>query len=163
MILVSISTNCRSYQEILIPTLSCKVLCDILITIGMVYYLLSRRTQFRRVFAISCVTMLAKYRNTLIYIPSLFIMIRLSLCAFILNSRDTLRETLDRREDVAMDTSRGRIVPCGTQDTTETSTKTAASKGLPLLDFSDPSFSDSVIAFDRDKYPGSSINGMSGY
>ncbi|KAH9012006.1 hypothetical protein EDB84DRAFT_987472 [Lactarius hengduanensis] len=113
--------------------------------------------------------MLAKYRNTLIYIPSLFIMIRLSLCAFmsVLNSRDTLREALDKREDVAMDTSRGRIkgriVPCGTQDTTETSTNTAASKGLPLLDFSDPSFSDSVIAFDRDKYPGSSINGMSGY
>ncbi|KAH9075023.1 hypothetical protein EDB83DRAFT_2354848 [Lactarius deliciosus] len=109
--------------------------------------------------------MLAKYRNTLIYIPSLFITIRLSLCAFmaVLNSRDTLRETLDKQEDVAMVTSRGRIIPCSAQDTTETSTNTAVSKGLPLSDFSDPSFSDSVIAFDRDKYPGSSINGISGY
>ncbi|KAH8997076.1 hypothetical protein EDB86DRAFT_920737 [Lactarius hatsudake] len=179
-ILKHIHDQSNRFEEILIPTLSCKVLCDVLITVGMVYYLLSRRTQFRRtnnvlnllaiyfincgtlhlVFAISCVTVLAKYRNTLIYIPSLFIMIRLSLCAFILNSRDTLRETLDTREDVAMVTSRsgGRI---GTQDTTETSTNTAVSKGLPVSDFSDPSFSDSVIAFDRDKYPGSSINGIS--
>ncbi|KAH9040332.1 hypothetical protein EDB83DRAFT_1654996 [Lactarius deliciosus] len=156
------------FEEFLIPTLCCKVLCDVLITVGMVYYLMSHRTQFRRtnnvlnllaiyfincgtlhlVFAISCVTMLAKYRNTLIYIPSLFITIRLSLCAFmaVLNSRDTLRETLDKQEDVAMVTSRGRIIPCSAQDTTETSTNTAVSK-----------------AFDRDKYPGSSINGISGY
>ncbi|KAH8976871.1 hypothetical protein EDB92DRAFT_1043410 [Lactarius akahatsu] len=130
-ILKHIHDQSSRFEEFLIPTLSCKVLCDVLITVGMVYYLLSHRTQIRRtnnvlnllaiyfincgtlhlVFAISCVTMLAKYRNTLIYIPSLFIMIRLSLCAFILNSRDTLRETLDRREDVAMVTSRGRMVP----------------------------------------------------
>ncbi|KAH9053224.1 hypothetical protein EDB87DRAFT_274801 [Lactarius vividus] len=99
------------------------------------------------------------------YIPSLFIMIRLSLCAFmsILNSRDTLRETLVRRED-AMVKSQGHIVPCGTQDPTEIGTNnTGVLKGLPLSDFSDQSFSDSVIAFNRDKYPGSSIDGMSGY
>ncbi|KAI9440963.1 hypothetical protein H4582DRAFT_1509335 [Lactarius indigo] len=173
------------FEEFLIPTLSCKVLCDILITVGMVYYLLSKRTQVRRtnnvlnllaiysincgtlhlVFAISCVTVLAKYRDTLIYVPSLFIMIRLSLCAFmsILNSRDTLRETLDAREDIiVMVTSRGPTVPCDTQNTTEASTNTAVSEGVPLPNFSDTSFPDSVIAFNREKYPGSSIDGMSG-
>ncbi|KAI9448870.1 hypothetical protein BJY52DRAFT_1228104 [Lactarius psammicola] len=78
------------------------VLCDILITVGMVYHLLSNRTQVRRVFAISCVTLLVEYRDTLINTPSLLITIRLSLCAFmsILNSRDNLRETLDAPEGV---------------------------------------------------------------
>ncbi|KAH8976868.1 hypothetical protein EDB92DRAFT_1823049 [Lactarius akahatsu] len=93
------------------------VLCDALITTGMVYYLLSNRTHVRRtnnvlnllaiysincgtihlVFAVACLTSFAKYPDTLIYVPSLFIMFRLSLCAFmaILNSRDYLRETLD--------------------------------------------------------------------
>ncbi|KAH8989420.1 hypothetical protein EDB92DRAFT_866488 [Lactarius akahatsu] len=100
-----------------VSALSCKVLCDALITTGMVYYLLSNRTHVRRtnnvlnllaiysincgtihlVFAVACLTSFAKYPDTLIYVPSLFIMFRLSLCAFmaILNSRDYLRETLD--------------------------------------------------------------------
>ncbi|KAI9448869.1 hypothetical protein BJY52DRAFT_1309941 [Lactarius psammicola] len=70
-------SNCHPSQELFIATLSCKVLCDILITVGMVYYLLRNRTQVRRtnnvlnllavysincgtlnlVFAISCVTL----------------------------------------------------------------------------------------------------------
>ncbi|KAH8997127.1 hypothetical protein EDB86DRAFT_927607 [Lactarius hatsudake] len=98
-------------------TLSCKVLCDVLITVGMVYTLLRNRTQVRRtndvlnllaiyaincgilhlMFAIACVVLFATYPNALIYTASFFIMVRLSLCAFmsILNSRDHLRETLD--------------------------------------------------------------------
>ncbi len=39
---------CHSYQELNIAILYCKVLCDVLITVGMVYYLLSNRTQVRR-------------------------------------------------------------------------------------------------------------------
>ncbi|KAH9165701.1 hypothetical protein EDB89DRAFT_2076556 [Lactarius sanguifluus] len=100
-----------------VATLSVKVFCDILITVGMVYTLLSNRTRVRRtnsvlnllaiyavncgtlhlVFAISCVILFAKSPYTLKYTPSLLIMVRLSLCAFmaILNSRDNLRETLD--------------------------------------------------------------------
>ncbi|KAH9027010.1 hypothetical protein EDB85DRAFT_1893173 [Lactarius pseudohatsudake] len=81
------------------------VLCDVLITIGMVYTLLSNRTRVRRtnsvlnllaIYAINC-GILHLLQYTLIWTPSLLIMVRLSLCAFmsILNSRDNLRETLD--------------------------------------------------------------------
>ncbi|KAI9453075.1 hypothetical protein BJY52DRAFT_864935 [Lactarius psammicola] len=168
------------FQDFSVATLSCKVLCDVLITVGMVYTLLSNRTQVRRtnsvlnllaiyaincgtlnlVFAISCVTLLAKYRKTLVYVPSFFIMTRLYFCAFmaILNSRDNLREMLDRSECVVATltqfkahTGRGTIVPCSAQDTIETSTHTAVPKGLPPLP--DASFSDSVLAFDRETYP----------
>ena len=41
-------SNCFSYQGFSIGALSCKVLCDILITVGMVYTFLTNRTQFRR-------------------------------------------------------------------------------------------------------------------
>ncbi|KAH9053637.1 hypothetical protein EDB87DRAFT_207185 [Lactarius vividus] len=110
-------SNRRSFQVFFVATLSVKVLCDVLITVGMVYTLLSNRTRVRRtnsvlnllaiyavncgtlhlVFAISCVILFAKSPYTLEYTPSLLIMVRLSLCAFmaILNSRDDLRETLD--------------------------------------------------------------------
>ncbi|KAH9027102.1 hypothetical protein EDB85DRAFT_145589 [Lactarius pseudohatsudake] len=170
------------FQGLSIAALSCKVLCDVFITSGMVYYLLSNRTQVRRTnnvlnllaiysvncgtlhlaFAISSVTLLAKYRDALIYAPSLFIMFRLSLCAFmaILNSRDNLRERLDGQDGVVTTltqlkarTGQGTMVPCGTQDTTETSTSTAVPKGLPPHSvYSDTSFSASVIAFDRERY-----------
>ncbi|KAI9437252.1 hypothetical protein H4582DRAFT_336961 [Lactarius indigo] len=105
------------FPGIFIATLSVKVLCDVLITVGMVYTLLSNRSRVRRtnnvlnllaiyaincgilhlVFAISCVILFTRLQYTLICTPSLFIMVRLSLCAFmaILNSRDNLRETLD--------------------------------------------------------------------
>ncbi|KAH9001890.1 hypothetical protein EDB86DRAFT_2827641 [Lactarius hatsudake] len=155
------------------------VLCDVFITSGMVYYLLSNRTQFRRTnnvlnllaiysincgilhlaFAISSVALLAKYRDTLINTPSLFIMYRLSLCAFmaILNSRDNLRETLNGQDDVVATltqlkahTGQGAI---GTQDTTEVGTNTAVPKGLPLHSvYSNTSLSSSVVAFDRENY-----------
>ncbi|KAH9054122.1 hypothetical protein EDB87DRAFT_138580 [Lactarius vividus] len=79
--------------------LSNKVLCDVLITVGMVYTLLSNRTQVRRtnsvlnllaiyaincgtlhlVFTISCLILFVKNQNTLKYTPSLFIGVRLSL------------------------------------------------------------------------------------
>ncbi|KAH9054126.1 hypothetical protein EDB87DRAFT_140079 [Lactarius vividus] len=85
-----------------VATLSVKVLCDVLITAGMVYTLLSNRTQVQRtnsvlnllaiytincgtlhlVFAISCLILFVKHPNTLKCAPSLFIMVRLSLCAF---------------------------------------------------------------------------------
>lgn len=172
------------FQEFSIATLSCKVLCDVLITVGMVYTLLSNRTQIRRtntvlnllaiyaincgilnlVFAISCVALLAKYRNALIYAPSFFIMIRLYFCAFmsILNSRDNLRETLDGPDGVTTLTQfkarAGTTVP---QDTTETSTNTAVVRGLPPVSVSyNTSFSESVIAFDREKYPVPPVAGV---
>ncbi|KAH9028444.1 hypothetical protein EDB83DRAFT_1900406 [Lactarius deliciosus] len=52
---------------------------------------------FYRAFAISCLILFVRYPDTLIYTTPSFIMVRLSLCAFmsILNSRDHLRETLD--------------------------------------------------------------------
>jgi hypothetical protein len=183
------------FQEFSIAALSCKALCDVLITVGMVYTLLRNRTQFRRTnnvlnilaiyaincgtlslaFAISCVALLAKYQDTLIYTPSLFIMIRLYVCAFIsiLNSRDNLRETLEGPEGVVVATltqlnaPAGASPPCDTQDTTDPSTKMAAPKSLPPVSiFSDTSFSDSVMAFDREKYPVAPVfevfDGMSG-
>ncbi|KAH9026980.1 hypothetical protein EDB85DRAFT_1619637 [Lactarius pseudohatsudake] len=104
-----------NFPGVFIAILSFKVLCDVLITVGMVYTLLSNRTRVRRtnsvlnllaiytvncgtlhlVFAVSCVILFAKFPLTHLYTPSLFIMVRLSFCAFILNSRDNLRETLD--------------------------------------------------------------------
>ncbi|KAH9021683.1 hypothetical protein EDB83DRAFT_2679263 [Lactarius deliciosus] len=105
------------FQGVFFATLALKVVCDVLITVGMVYTLLSNRTRVRRtnsvlnllaiytvncgilhlVLAISCVILFAMPPYSLKYTPSLFIMVRLSLCAFmsILNSRDNLRETLD--------------------------------------------------------------------
>ncbi|KAH9164268.1 hypothetical protein EDB89DRAFT_439831 [Lactarius sanguifluus] len=109
--------SAQNSQRFFVATLSIKVLCDVLITVGMVYTLLSNRTRVRRtnnvlnllviytvncgtlhlVFAISGVILFAKSPYTLKYTPSLFIMFRLSVCAFmsILNSRDNLRGTLD--------------------------------------------------------------------
>ncbi|KAH8997080.1 hypothetical protein EDB86DRAFT_921214 [Lactarius hatsudake] len=169
------------FQGLSIATLSCKVLCDVLITSGMVYYFLSNRTQVRRtnnvlnllaiytincgtlhlVFAISSVTLLAKYRDTLVSTPSLFIMFRLSLCAFmaILNSRDNLRETLDGSGGVVTTLTQLKArtdttVPWGTQNTAEASTSAAVPKSRPPFSvYSDTSFSASVIAFEREMHP----------
>ncbi|KAH8993023.1 hypothetical protein EDB92DRAFT_2114013 [Lactarius akahatsu] len=169
------------FQELSIAALSCSVICDILITFGMVYSLLSNRTQFRRtnnvlnllaiysincgtlhlVFAVSCLTLLAKYRDTLVYAPSIFAMSRLYPCAFmsILNSRDNLRETLNGPGGVVATFTQLKVratttVVSDAQDTTEASTNTAVPKSLPPLSVSsDTSFSESVMAFDREKYP----------
>ncbi|KAH9166644.1 hypothetical protein EDB89DRAFT_190783 [Lactarius sanguifluus] len=169
------------FQELSIAALSCKVLCDVLITFGMVYYFLSNRTQVRRtnnvlnllaiyaincgtlhlVFAVSSVTLLAKYRDTLISTPALFVMFRLSLCAFmaILNSRDYLRETLDGSGGVVATLTQLKArtdttVPWGTQDTAEASTSAAVPKSRPPFSvYSDTSFSASVIAFEREMHP----------
>ncbi|KAI9453084.1 hypothetical protein BJY52DRAFT_865717 [Lactarius psammicola] len=169
------------FQEFSVATLSCKVFCDVLIAVGMVYTLLSNRTQVRRTntvlnllaiyaincgtlhlaFAISCVTLLAKYQEALIYAPSFFIMIRLYFCAFmsILNSRDNLRETLDGPEGVVVTLTQlqartGTTVPWSAQGPTEASTDTVVPNSRPPVTVSfDTSPPDSVIAFDREKYP----------
>ncbi|KAI9440972.1 hypothetical protein H4582DRAFT_2097673 [Lactarius indigo] len=180
IILKHINDPVIHFQSLSIAALSCKVLCDAFIASGMVYYLLSNRTQFRKTnnvlnllaiysincgtlhlaFAISSVALLAKYQDTLIYTPSLFIMYRLSLCG--LNSRDNLRETLDGQDGVVVATltqlkartGRGTIVPSDTQDAMEASIDVTVPKSLsPHSVYSDMSSSASVIAFDREKYP----------
>ncbi|KAI9440959.1 hypothetical protein H4582DRAFT_1940491 [Lactarius indigo] len=106
-----------NFERFFIAALAPKVPCDVLITTGMVYHFLSNRSQIRRtnnmlnllsiyfincgvlhlVFILVCLTLFVKYPDTLIYIPTIFISSRLSLCAFmaILNLRDHLRETLN--------------------------------------------------------------------
>ncbi|KAH9040985.1 hypothetical protein EDB85DRAFT_1562763 [Lactarius pseudohatsudake] len=175
-------SNPHSYQGFFIATLIPKVPCDALITVGMVYHLLSSRTQIRRtnnvlnsltIYFINCgtlhlmsatvtITLFAKYPDILIYIPTYFIMFRLSLCAFmaILNSRDYLRATLDGPGGVVTTLIQLKVrtgsttVPWGAQDTTEASANTAVPKSLPpAFVSSNTPFSDGVIAFDREKYP----------
>ncbi|KAN0138629.1 hypothetical protein V8E53_003617 [Lactarius tabidus] len=166
------------YQDFLlfIVTFSCNILCDALITFGMVYALLSNRTHVRRtnkvlnllaiyaincgilnlVFDISCITLFAKYRDALIYAPPSFVIIRLYFCSFmaILNSRDSLRETLDGQGGVAITLSQlnagtGAIDRCGVHVTTEAITSAGVPKRLsPANVPSDVSISDNVIASD---------------
>jgi hypothetical protein len=175
-------------QGFFLALVSCNVLCDALITFGMVYTLLGNRTQVRRtnnvlnllaiyaincgvltlVFSIASIILLAMYRNALIYTPSSFIMIRLYFCAFmaILNSRDDLRETLDGPESVVttftqLKARSGTPVPGGVQVTTETSTSTTVRGGLPPVKFSsETSFSDGVMAFEGGKHPVPPLHGV---
>ena len=129
---------------------------------------------------------LAKYRDVLMYTPPFFIMIRLYVCAFMamcvssfivlmpypetltsypsLNSRDNLRETLDGTEGVVVATltqlqaHAGASSLCDTQDATDPSINMAVLKNIPPVSvFSDMASSDSVIAFDREKYPMSPV------
>lgn len=168
-----------------ISTLSCDVMCDVLITFGMVYTLLSNRTQVRRtnnvlrllaIYAINCgalnlvtgiicTILYAKYRDTLLYTPPSLIMTRLYCCAFmaILNSRDNLREALDEQGGVVSTLSHfkartGISAPGGVQVMTESSTNADVPKSLSPAKrssdgSSDRSYSDIVIAFDKEKYP----------
>ncbi|KAH9027098.1 hypothetical protein EDB85DRAFT_144207 [Lactarius pseudohatsudake] len=164
------------FEGLSIAALSCAVLCDVLITFGMVYPLLSNRTQVRRtnvfnllaiysldcgalhlVFSISCLTLLAKYRDTLMYVPCIFVMTRLYPCAVmsILNSRDNLRDTRDGPEGVVATTTQLKVRTATTvvrdvQDTTEVTTNTAVPKSLSVS--SDMSFSDSVLTFNGEKH-----------
>ncbi|KAH9054121.1 hypothetical protein EDB87DRAFT_138037 [Lactarius vividus] len=143
------------FPGVFIATLSFKVLCDVLITGGMVYTLLSNRTRVRRtnnmlnilaiyavncgilhlVFAISCVILFTRLQYTLICTPSLFIMVRLSLCAFmsILNTRGYLRETLDGPGGVVstFTSSRHARVPISWPRKTTVATRTTDLKGSP--------------------------------
>ncbi|KAH9045813.1 hypothetical protein EDB84DRAFT_1674369 [Lactarius hengduanensis] len=178
-------SNCHSYQNLCIATLFCDVVCDVLITFGMVYNLLSNRTQVRRtnevlnllaIYAINCGTLtlvfaissgisLVKYPDALIYTPSFFIMIRLYFCAFmsILNSRDNLRETLDRQEGIVITLSKahtGTTIPCDVQDTTETTTNKDVPESPSPVSVSSDTFSDGVTTFDRGKYPVSPVPGV---
>ncbi|KAH9173677.1 hypothetical protein EDB89DRAFT_683160 [Lactarius sanguifluus] len=147
-----------NFEGFFIATLIPKVPCDVLVTSGMVYHLLSNRTQVRRtnnvlnrltIYSINCgtlhlvtaivsVTLFAKYPETLIYTPTLFIMFRLSLCAFmaILNSRDYLRETLD---------GPGGVVTTFTQLKHQHGCPEESSTSFS----SNRPFSDSVIAFEH--------------
>lgn len=84
-----------------------------------------------------------------------------------INSRDNLRETLDGHEGVVVATltqfsaPAGTALPSETQDATDTSTKAAVPKNRPPASvFSDMSFSDSVITFDRKRYPVSPVPGV---
>ena len=77
-----------------------------------------------------------------------------------LNSRDNLREMLDGSEGAVVATLTQLKAPagpsslCDTHDTTDPSTNMAVPQNLPPISvFSDMSSSDSVIAFDREKYP----------
>ncbi|KAH9172817.1 hypothetical protein EDB89DRAFT_838310 [Lactarius sanguifluus] len=156
-------------------TFGCKVLCDVLITFGMVHALLGNRTQVQRtnnvlntlaiysincgalnlVFAISCVALLAKYRTVGLYVPSYLITMRLYFCGFmsILNSRDNLREMLDGPEGViTFSQLKARTGTNGVQVTTETSTDVATPKSLPPVS-SGTLISDIDIALNRVKYP----------
>ncbi|KAH9064953.1 hypothetical protein EDB87DRAFT_1755990 [Lactarius vividus] len=172
----------RLLLNLCIATLFCDVVCDVLITFGMVYNLLSNHTQVRRtnevlnllaIYAINCGTLtlvfaisngisLVKYPDALIYTPSFFIMIRLYFCAFmsILNSRDNLRETLDGQEGIVItlgEARTGTTIPCDVQDTTESTTNKDVPEGLPPRSVSSGAFSDDVITFDREKYPVSPV------
>ncbi|KAH9166647.1 hypothetical protein EDB89DRAFT_1910496 [Lactarius sanguifluus] len=140
---IGVVSNCRPYQELSIAAISCAVLCDVLIAVGMVYALLSNRTQVRRtnnvlnllaISSISCGTL------------------------HLLNSRDNLRETLDGPEGgvitfTQLNVRSATTVPYGAQGATEASTDTAVPKSLPPASVSsDKSFD--VIAFNREKYLG---------
>ncbi|KAH9033556.1 hypothetical protein EDB85DRAFT_2228348 [Lactarius pseudohatsudake] len=180
------------------------VFCDVLITVGMTYTLMSNRTHVRRtndvlntlaIYAINCGslhlvfaitslilvpfhffappsqtfdspsrTKFARFPNTLIYTTPSFVMVRLSLCAFmaILNSRDHLRETLDRPDGVvvvSLTQTSGRgpqpgAPACETPPSKETPSRAAVPKCLPPVSVSldTPFGEDCVIPFDRDEF-----------
>lgn len=98
-----------------------EVLCGMLITTSMVYYILQQRTKIKKtgapgtshvlnlimsyvvnsgalnlVFATACLITYVKFPNTLIYAPFFFILVRLYPCSFmtILNSRVHIRSRL---------------------------------------------------------------------
>jgi len=168
-----------TFQNIYLGTISCDVLCDFLITCGMVYTVLRNRTRVRRtnnvlnllaiyavncgvlnlIFSISGIIMVVRNRKSLIYIVPSYIVIRLYFCSFmsILNSRDYLRETLDGSEVVMSTLTQitppgSSAVRCGVQVATETSNNMGV-KSLPPVQFAlNTSFSESV-SLDREKYP----------
>jgi hypothetical protein len=170
------------FRKIYIATLSCDVLCDALITFGMVYTLFRNRTTFpstknvlnllaiyainygalNLVLTISSTILLVTYRDALIYLVPSFIVIRLYFCAFmaILNSRDNLRATLDRQEIVLGTTPKFRLSDtagaCGMQVATESSLNTAVSNILPPVGVSSYAPSSGSIS-DREKYPVSPV------
>ncbi|KAN0130223.1 hypothetical protein V8E53_011980 [Lactarius tabidus] len=159
--------------------MSCYVLCDVLITFGMVYTVLINRVPIPNrstnkvlnllaiyainygtlnlVFTLSDIILLAVYQDTFIYLVPTFIVIRLYFCALmaILNSRDNLRATLDRQEIVLGTIPRFRVSDtpgtCGVPATAELSSNAAVSKILPPLQVSSDASSSGSIALDREK------------
>ncbi|KAN0135513.1 hypothetical protein V8E53_006792 [Lactarius tabidus] len=145
------------YRDIYIATLSCDVLCDFLITFGMVYTVLVNRIPFPNrstnsvlnllaiyainygtlnlVLTISSTILLVVYHDTLIYLVPAVIVVRLYFCALmaILNTRDNLRATLDRQEIVLGTIPRFTVsdTPRTMQVPTELGSNAAVSKTLP--------------------------------
>lgn len=86
-----------------------------------------------------------------------------SLSITSLNSRDYLRETFDGPDSAGTTLAQLKVrmrttLPCAVQVTTETSTNAAVPKSLPPVD--DASFTDSVLVFDREKYPMAPVPGV---
>jgi hypothetical protein len=152
------------FRNIWIATMSCDLLCDVLITFGMVYAVLINRIPFPNrssnsvlnllaiyainygtlnlVFTLSGIILLVTYQDTLIYLVPSFIVIRLYFCAFmaILNSRDNLRARLNRQEIVLGTipnfTPSNTPGACGLQVATESRSNPATSKILPPVQVS---------------------------
>jgi len=171
-----------SLRNIFVAIISCNLLCDALITFGMVYTLLRNRTLVARtntvlnllaiyaincsalylVFGISGAILRAKYRETLIYTSTTFIAIRLYFCSFmaVLNSRNSLRETLDGPELVVVTFTQleahpppSTTVPRRVQVKTETRTNMVFSESpVQVPSYASSSDSLSVMALDREKY-----------
>jgi len=176
-----------SLKHIFIATLSCDLICDVLVTFGMVHTLLRNRTLVKRtntvlnllaIYAINCgvlnvvfaffgIILRVKYQETLIYLCTTFIAIRLYFCSFmaVLNSRSNLREMLDGPGLVVATFTkleapppRSTSVPCSVRVLTETSTDMVLSESLPPRQVSSyTSFLDNVMARDGDKFPVSDV------
>ncbi|KAF8266412.1 hypothetical protein EI94DRAFT_1733129 [Lactarius quietus] len=148
----------KGFRALFIATGSSNILCDVLITLGMVYTLWSNHTLVRRtntvlnlltIYTVNCgilnlaffvpsMILLYVYPDELIFTPTSFIMVRLYFCSFmsILNTRDNLREMLDGPDVVVASFTQlracsppGTSVSHGVQVTTESITDT----GLPSL------------------------------
>ncbi|KAH8989419.1 hypothetical protein EDB92DRAFT_1817101 [Lactarius akahatsu] len=174
-------TSLTEFGIILVFSVQFKsVPCDVLITVGMVYYLLSNRTQVRRLSATVTITLVLftftpcvlwsnidplnevrqVSRYTHIYPDLLHYVSSLSLCIHGHPELTRLPPLGARRTGrcrcyvhLAQGTH-GTTVPWGAQGMTEASANTAVPKSLPpAFVSSNTPFSDGVIAFDREKYP----------
>jgi len=175
----------NTFRNIFISTLSCEVLCNVLVTLGMVHTLLSNRTQVRKtntvlnllaiyiinsgllnlVLSISSMILFAQYRNALIYTAPTFLGIRLYFCAFmsILNSRSTLRETLNGPGYVvATFTQLAAHIPSDTtaqsgvqvtKETNSTGFNRVASESCPQSQVSPFTPFVDIVASDNEKFP----------
>jgi len=175
----------NTFRNLFISTLSCEVLCNVLVTLGMVYTLLSNRTRVRRtntvlnllaIYIINCgmlnlvlsifsMILFAQYRNALIYTAPTFLGIRLYFCAFmsILNSRSTLRETLNGSGHVVTtltqltahrpSTTTAQYGVQVTKETSKTSSNRVASESLPQFQVSYYTPFTDIVTLDNDKFP----------
>ncbi|KAN0130233.1 hypothetical protein V8E53_011990 [Lactarius tabidus] len=182
-----IKLHVAHFRNIYTATMSCLALCDVLITIGMVYTVLRNRVPFpsrstnnvlnllaiyainygtlNLVFTLSDIILLVVCQNTLIYLVPAFIVVRLYFCSFmaILNTRDNLRATLDRQEIVlgTIPTFTVSDTPgtCGVQVTTESRSNAAVSKTLPPIQVASYGYTSfsGSTVWDGEKYPVSPV------